>query len=85
MYECDYEVANQHYPYCVKIRGTLKYYMQARSWAEYSFGMDCWDSAWTMQGLHYMDDQVRDWLFLFKSHDNYAMFMLAWHYDSLSD
>ena len=74
-----YETANQTYPWCFKIRGSLKVYIHARNWALDNLGHGDWTSTWTQDSSDYMDDQLRDWLFLFKSRDKYMLFMLTWH------
>ena len=75
----DYETAGQLYPYCCRIQGTLKTYIRVQTWAAECCAQESWTSAWTMDQQDYTDDQLRTWLFLFKSRDNYIMFMLTWH------
>lgn len=77
MPDCDYETDNQRYPYCCRIRGTLRDYLTAQNWAVESFGRQGWTSTWTSDSRDYMDDQLRDWLFVFKSRDKYLLFMLT--------
>lgn len=79
MLEHDYETAGRQYPWCFRIRGSVKTYIYAREWAQKNLGSDGWASTWTSDSRDYMDDQDRDWLFVFKSRDNYLCFMLAWH------
>lgn len=79
MFDCDYETADQRYPYCFRVRGTIKTYISARDYAAGNFSPGSWTSTWTMESRDYSDDQLRDWLFLFKLRDNYMLFMLAWH------
>ena len=79
MLQHDYETDNQCYPYCYKIRGSLKTYITAQNWAIECFGHGSWTSTWTSDSRDYMDDQLRDWLFLFKDRDKYILFMLTWH------
>jgi len=79
MQQHDYETANTRYTYCCRVRGTLKDYIHAQSWAVNAFGRGSWTSTWTEDSRDYSDDQARDWLFLFKDRDKYLMFMLAWH------
>lgn len=81
MFDCDYETANQRYPYCCRIQGTLETYIRAQRWATSCFGHDYWTSTWTQDSRDYSDDQPRDWLFLFKDRDKYLLFMLAWQDD----
>ena len=75
----EYETDNQRYPYCCRIHGTIKTYITAQTWARECFEQGSWTSTWTSDHQNYQDDQQRDWLFLFKSRDNYIMFMLTWH------
>ena len=78
MQDSDYELDNHSYPYSCLLRGTLKDYLKARNWAVDSFSMQGWSSTWTSDSSDFMDDQLRDWRFVFKSRDNYLLFMLTW-------
>lgn len=80
MLDYNYEILQEKYPYCCRIQGTLRDYLTAREWAMDTFGRSTWTSTWTSDSRDYMDDQQRDWLFMFKSRDNYLLFMLTWHY-----